>query len=1048
MRLLNDNRFKCSLFVLLLAVALLGLRWSWSTLFTTSDPPRPIVNGVLDLRGFDLEKSAPFYLNGQWELYPGKLLTHGELESSQYASRTTEVPGSWGAVSDRYAYGFGTYRLRILTDPLRQPVGVWLQGIQASSEVEMNGVLTSALGKPAESGEAYTPRNVSYTATYSSEGATELELLIRVANFDEPLKGGLTHHLRFGSQAAIDYVRWYSIGFQLVVFIILVLHGLYAFILYLFNPQEQALFITALLTLSVGIAILIGHDNVLMLWLPLNYSWGIKSRLIVLLWQNYFILLVFRRFASASPRSKPLRAYTILLASVTAVAVASPVAFVNAAVDTYVFLVIYMLPFAWFLYTVGTMMFKRQQADPDIVFLLMAAGGITSNLMWSLAETAHDVTTVYYPVDIIVALTGFSTYWFKKYFRNSRANVMLNMQLQRADKLKDQFLANTSHELRTPLHGIMNIAETIVANEQKRLNADSLKSMELLITISRRMSHMLGDLLDVARLREQRIVLQSEAFSIQSVVPGIFGMLEFMVRSKPVRFVMDIDAGAPPVRADEKRVVQILYNLLHNAIKFTEEGTIVVSAKPKGERLFLSVTDTGRGMDEETLARVFLPYEQGDDGAENGSGLGLGLSISKQLAELHGGALTVSSEPGRGSEFQFDLPLAADREALAIPLMLRKDREENYAHTELAAAATIPAAAAIGLAPALQDDLPLLNQSKARILAVDDDPINLSVLVGILSTEPYTVTTASSAGEALELIGERQWDLLVADVMMPHMSGYELAKKVRERYSLSELPIVLLTARTQPADLYAGFAAGANDYVTKPVDAVELKYRIRAWTGLKQSFAERLRMEAAYLQAQIEPHFLFNTLHSIMALSAVDADRMRKMGEAFASFLRISIDFMNTEELVELSHELELVEAYLLIEKERFEERLHIRWEVEADRRCLLPPLTIQPLVENAVKHGLLKQFRGGTVTIRIRQQEGRMTIEVQDDGKGMEEAAIHKAFRPTRRERGGIGLANTNRRLIARYGQGLTIQSRPGEGTIASFVVPAVYNEGESASR
>lgn len=195
--------------------------------------------------------------------------------------------------------------------------------------------------------------------------------------------------------------------------------------------------------------------------------------------------------------------------------------------------------------------------------------------------------------------------------------------------------------------------------------------------------------------------------------------------------------------------------------------------------------------------------------------------------------------------------------------------------------------------------------------------------------------------------------------MMPHMSGYELTQKVRARYSLYELPVLLLTARSQPEDIYTGFYSGANDYVTKPVDAVELKYRIRALTAMKISFNERVRIEAAYLQAQIQPHFLFNTLNSIAALSDMDTKKMQELITAFTSFLRISFDFLNIGELVNLSHELELVESYLYIEQTRFAERISVVWEVDPDINILLPPLSIQPLVENAIKHGLLKRQQG-----------------------------------------------------------------------------------------
>ena len=273
--------------------------------------------------------------------------------------------------------------------------------------------------------------------------------------------------------------------------------------------------------------------------------------------------------------------------------------------------------------------------------------------------------------------------------------------------------------------------------------------------------------------------------------------------------------------------------------------------------------------------------------------------------------------------------------------------------------------------------------------------------------------------------------------MMPGMSGYDLTRMVREQFSLSELPVLLLTARAQPADIYAGFSAGANDYVTKPVDGVELKYRIRALLGLKQSIHELLTMEAAYLQAQIQPHCIFNTLNSIMALSLIDIEKMRKLGDAFATYLKISFDFLNTKQLVELSHELELLRAYLYVEQERFGERLSIQWEIQEEPRLLLPPLTIQPLVENALKHGLLTELTGGTLLIRGVREEGGFRVEVRDNGQGMEPDLVNRLLHEPSRNKRGIGLYNTNQRISRLYGRGLSIRSRPGEGTSVSFFIP-----------
>lgn len=1033
----NHSAIKYIVIVTLFISILLGLRWIWSEVIFPSAERITAINGVLDLRGRELDNSSTFALNGSWEFYPGQLLTHQDQRTSKPSTDYVQVPGNWGqAVSEgtNLAFGSGTYRLRILLDPLDKPVAFWLRGVQTSSAVQLNGMSEVIIGQPATDAWRYTPNSSSYTASYSGTGTTEIELMIQVANFDDPFNGGILHSIRFGSQAAIDYTRWYSIGFQLVTFITLMLHGLYAFIFYLFNPRERTLALVCLLTTAVATATIAGYDNILLIWFPINYTWGLKVRLLAQLWQPLLILLVFRGLTSIRLNRVWLEICTLLLGVYTAFILVAPAIFVNGSVEVGVFGLLYLLPFLWFIYIVITMILKGENNNGR-VFLLLSAAGIISNILWTLWNSYKDTSLVYYPLDMIAAIIGFAAYWFREFFFKSAENAKLNKKLKKEDKLKDQFLANTSHELRTPLHGMMNIVHTILTKEQQKLDPTSLKNMNLLLTISRRMSHMLDDLLDVARLHEHRITLQQEPLKIQAMVPGMFEMLRYLVDDKPVQFDMNIAESLPAVRADEKRLVQILYNLLHNAIKYTEEGRISISAAVKDSRVHIHVSDTGVGMDQETQSRIFLPYEQGAHGISDGRGIGLGLSICQQLIELHGGTLSVHSEVGKGSVFSFDLPLADSSD---IPLLhhspYHQDTinriKEDYA--ELAVPDTLEVELpAIGMSPALLDG------ETVHILAVDDDPLNLNVLAGILSMEPYSITKALSAQEALEQLGSQSWDLVIADVMMPQMSGYELTQRIRVNYSLSELPVLLLTARSQPADIYTGFLSGANDYMTKPVDAMELRYRVEALTTLKRSIKERLRMEAAYLQAQIHPHFLFNTLNSIMALSEVDTKKMLRLGDAFASFLRISFDFLNTGELVPLSHELQLVEAYLYIEKERFGDRLSIVWEVEPDIQLRLPPLSIQPLVENAVRHGLLSRLQGGTVRIRMAQQEMGTLIEVNDNGKGMDQDKIDQLLHPNLQGKRGIGVANTHRRLIQLYGQGLSIKSQPGEGTTVSFIIP-----------
>ncbi|WP_253958205.1 sensor histidine kinase [Metabacillus halosaccharovorans] len=328
---------------------------------------------------------------------------------------------------------------------------------------------------------------------------------------------------------------------------------------------------------------------------------------------------------------------------------------------------------------------------------------------------------------------------------------------------------------------------------------------------------------------------------------------------------------------------------------------------------------------------------------------------------------------------------------------------------------------------------------KKKILAVDDEPINLKILATILNND-YLVTTVTSGHQALAELERESFDLVITDVMMPKVTGYELTRLITKRFSISELPVLLLTARSHTEDIMTGYQSGAKDYISKPVDTLELRARVNASTRLKVSIEERIRMEDAWLQSQIHPHLFLIHLNSIAALADIDVNKMQELLEEFSHYLRLSFDFRNADPIVPLSQEISFVRSYLYIEKVRFGNRLSVQWDIDTDLDVFLPPLSVQPLVENAVKHGILKKENGGAVYIHIKKHSNHIKVSVNDNGKGMTENEISELFIEKKSlERTSVGLRNVDRRLNQLYGKGLIIQSIPQIGTTVSFYLP--YN-------
>lgn len=272
------------------------------------------------------------------------------------------------------------------------------------------------------------------------------------------------------------------------------------------------------------------------------------------------------------------------------------------------------------------------------VFLLLAILAFVNSILWDVLLLITGIKVISYPFDLIITIACLATLWFKDYVKVHADTKEFAHKLQKANRLKDEFLASTSHELRNPLHSIINMSEAVLERESAVLTHKSVNDLETVLAVGKRMSLLLNDLLDVMSLNENTKKLHLGPVSIHTIVEAVLDMLRFMIEGKPIDFVNQIPRDFHKVLADENRVIQIVFNLVHNAVKFTDEGAITLSGYTTGEGMAkIVIADTGIGVDAETMQRIFEPYEQGTISKTIvEGGFGLGLNISKRLIELHG----------------------------------------------------------------------------------------------------------------------------------------------------------------------------------------------------------------------------------------------------------------------------------------------------------------------------------------------------------------------------------------------------------------------------
>ncbi|OKQ00038.1 ATP-binding protein [Paenibacillus sp. P46E] len=1024
-------RKKTVIALMFFVVALILIMTYWFSINRSAAGSNPeAVNGVLDLTRWGFAESGIASLDGEWEYYRDRLLTPDDFNPRKKDGKMpvmtsyVHVPDKWEHYKvegrNQSPYEYATFRLRVnLPEGDGEVYGIRQTNIKTAHTLFVNGREIGGRGIPGMNKQDTVSVNAPYVRFFSADGDSA-DIIVQVANY-RYFQGGITRSIDLGLQADILAVRDDSIAKDLLASSAFLLMGTYFIVLFWMRGRERSWLYFGLCCTSICIYSVTHGEKIVVLLLPgLPYELftkiqdfsGVTAELFLLLYTMYSFPHLFKKIA--------ITVFGATIAARMILILTTP-----ASVFTQVSLVSFALLLVAALYVIYVMAVGAMRRMEGSVYLLFGALSLLAMAVVSLMEFL-DIPAAF-SFQLAAWLCFFITQGLllSKRFVNAFAAVQkLSERLSSMDRLKDEFLTNTSHEMKMPLHGIINIAQSLLEGAVGPMTPQQAENVAMIVGTGKRMNHLVGDLLDLSKLKNGELVLNRQAVALRPLVHVVFEMFRHLSGDKPVRFI-DLLSDRHFIYADEDRLMQILNNLIGNALKFTAAGEITVSAREENGWLVISVSDTGIGIPHEKLETIFESFEQaGSVFAGEYGGSGLGLSIAKRLVQLHGGIIWAESEHGQGAVFTFTVPLAA--ESGDNPGAKAGKQEANELLKTVA------------LQTFRADTVKLEGGEMFTILVVDDDATNRQVLLNLLSLENYTVIAVSSGSEAVrQLELNRNIDLAIVDLMMPGMSGYEVCRNIRKRYSLSELPVLLLTARNRPEEMLAAFDAGVNDFLGKPVEAGEMKARIRTLLKMKRSMSESISAEMAFLQAQIKPHFLYNALNTISAFSLDEPQAARDLLAKLSRYLRGSFDFRNLDKLVTLSKELELVEAYLSIEKARFGERLRVLYDIDDNVHCLLPPLVIQPLVENAVQHGLADRKQGGTVAIFVRESQGEVVITVEDDGVGLQQPFPNKSIKDSDAASSGVALKNIQQRLVRMYGHGFDIESKATGGTAVTIRIP-----------
>ena len=985
-----------------------------------------VADGYIDLSKWSLASDGIVSLNGNWEFYENELFqqSNDQLTPSHYL----HVPGTWGGLDGLNSInkkGYGTYRATLKLNDTENILAINIKNIRSAHAVYIDGEYVGGSGTPSTSKSTFVPGNTPYHIFFTPINE-EVELVIQVSNYVFPT-GGIINSVILGDAKSMVELSNIRSGVEMALILLLLFIGLYCFILFFVGKQNSSYVYIGLYMITLGLNSALTNGKIMQRLLedmPFQHLYELQEivQFIGCIAICFFITTFDIKLLNKRWTHIILLPIYIYLALIIIFPYDVHIIF-KYFVSGY-FLLIPMLIFVrlcLYYFHINKIGCLEKVSKIELMIIIGATlallGYVLTSFMYTENLIATDMLNKIFTFSFALLMLLVMTFRFA---RIQEQTEKLTEQLMHANDLKDEFLLTTSHELKTPLHGIQNMVGYLLSDESK--NEETVKQQLWFIRdTTMKLSLLVNDLIDVSLLKHGKIELNKSVVDLKVAVDVVLDLLAFETTGKQITMVNNVPHHTY-VEVDEIRIRQVLYNLVHNAIKYTKEGVIVIHAKVNDGSVSVWVKDTGIGIAPEHFEKVFEKFEQVHRKSDitTDGGMGVGLYLSRKLVHLMRGKLRVEwSEVGKGTHIHMVLPKAINYEGflpIHTSIITRPEQEQDINSTTL----------------------DYINGHMHTILVVDDEVTNIYSILPLLKQLSCNVLIAFSAKEALEKMENYgQVDLIILDMMMPEMSGIALCKLLREKYSILDLPIVVTTVKDSPSDITQAFRAGANDYVSKPFAGETLIARIQTLLAMKTSIHDAISNEIAFYHAQIKPHFLYNALSSVIAFCYEDGEKAAHLLTMLSKYLRHILDVDRTDLMVPLMNELELINAYIEIERARFGEQLTFKCEVSKELYGVnIPFLSIQPFIENAIRHGIFNNIDDGFIHLKIYKIADMISITIQDNGKGIEPTKLLK-LQQGQKVGDSIAVSNIYKRISLMPKASIIIESKLNVGTTVTLLIP-----------
>jgi signal transduction histidine kinase/CheY-like chemotaxis protein len=743
----------------------------------------------MDLRKQTFTEKIP--LNGEWEFYWKQLFTSANIPAK---GQLVNFPFMWQGYQlngkQLPAFGYASYHLKLLLPKTKTVLRLSIPDTYCAYRLFINGELAAVSGNVTTSPNGFVPY-WQYHAVDLPKNTDTINFTLQIANFVHS-KGGISKPLFIGRKIDIDLQRRQSEAIDLLLTGCLLMGGLFFLGLFFSGNRDKAILLFAIYSIVYSYRV-IGTDNYVLHTLFPDISWYITARL------EYFSLFtgigLFGWYAWAI---YPLDANKTVVYVITGIcllfAVSSltlPPIYFTQLVNPFLMVMLFCLIYIPYVYIKA---YRKNR--PGSLYSLMSAMALMSVFAINLFHYWGLIPPLQF-----ISFTGYISFFFlQSLILSYRVSFELKSARQQAEqglKAKSEFLSTMSHEIRTPLNSVIGMSHLLLKSDPR---ADQIEQLDVMLFSANNLLAIVNDVLDYNKIEAGKITFEHIEMDITAIARNIITGLKNSAQDKGIQLKLEIDPTLKnKVLGDPTRLSQVITNLVHNAIKFTQAGYVQLKISVQRQTeisltLNIQVKDTGIGIPKEKQQLIFERFTQADSSTSRGfGGTGLGLAITKRILELQNSALQLNSEEGLGADFFFIQTFEKSVNTIEVP------------HAEKTAKETQPL-------------------TGICILLVEDNPMNVLVAQTFLKRWGATIDVAVNGQEALDKLDTTKHRLVLMDLHMPVMDGYESSRRMRA--SGVTTPIVALTANLPSEVAEETKQAGMNDIMAKPFLPDELYRKV------------------------------------------------------------------------------------------------------------------------------------------------------------------------------------------------------------------------------